>query len=391
MNCFEVKYYLYDYSRGILLDELRTEIHEHLNCCNSCAKAFDEIISLGSKPGLKSRTILSTQKTRVKIHKNVEGNKNSKRIIPKIFPSVSSLDSESDDKTNNFLLQANENDNQKLFVSAGIVSAIALGIILAFLIFDNTPATYWIVEKISGYPTIESKILTSQGILKVGEKLFTDSQSRAQLKIGNIGEIDIEPESMIQIEETPLSEHSLMLNKGKISTRTWVTPKLFSIKTPSAHIIDLGCAYYLSVDENKTTSVIVKSGWVLVEQNNKKSLVPQDASCLAQALVGLGTPHSNDASSLFKESLYNLDFVGNNEKELSVLLSEARTKDLITLFHLLKYLDQESREKIYDKISTLSTIPQRITRENIVSGDRDTLGRLWVALGLGSISTYQNL
>ena len=76
---------------------------------------------------------------------------------------------------------------------------------------------------------------------------------------------------------------------------------------------------------------------------------------------------------------------------MTALLYEARQKDLITLFHLLKRLDQESRGKIYDRISLLFKIPQRITREGIVNGNNDMMGRLWTELDLGSISIYQNL
>ena len=391
MKCSEVKYYLNDFSRGLLLDEVRTEIHEHINSCNICAKALDEIITLRSKAGLKHRFATSGQKVRVKIHKNIGENNSSEKITSKVFPSVSTLSSEADHLKTNLLIKANEIDNNKLFTIAGIISIITLGVTLAFIIFDQSSPSFWTVERISGYPVIESKVLADEDVINFGEKLFTDSESRARLKVGTIGEIDIDPGSEVQIIETNSSEHKLILSKGKISARTWVTPKFFSIKTPSAVVKDLGCIYYLSVNEKSLTTLNVKSGWVLMENNNRKSLLPEETSCYSDITKGVGTPFSNNATNLFKESLYKLNFENGSAAELEIVLSESRKEDLVSMVHLLKSLDEESRGKIYDRIAILFKLPQRITREGIIKGDKNMMGRLWTELGAGSISMYQNL
>lgn len=391
MNCNEVKYYLSDYSKGILLDEVRSEIHKHLNNCKSCTKIFDDIITITSEAGTKKRSSQSSKKVLEKIHVENEKTSNPKKIIPRIFSSASAISSEVDHIKSCLTLKANEIENNKLYVVAGIISVIALGVILAYMIFDHSPSIFWPVEKISGYPVIESRVLTYQGVMRIGEKLYTDSESRARLKVGGWGEIDVEPKSEIQIIETKSSEYRLVLSKGKISARTWVAPKLFSIGTPSAIVTDLGCIYYLTVDDKASTTIQVKSGWVLVENNSIKSLLPAGTSCYSKIFKGPGTPFVNDASELFKESLFKLDFENGGKAELEKLLSESRRADLISLYHLLKRSDQESRGKIYDRILLLFKMPQRITREGIVNGNKDMLGRLWTELGIGSISIYQNL
>ena len=365
MNCPEVKYYLADYSKGLLLDEVRKEIHEHLNSCKNCAKVFDQTIAVNPEPGLKRAKVRHSKDVLEKIP--VEGGKkhSKKRLVNKRFPAPSKS-SEIDHLRNKLLLKTNEIENNKLLVIAGIISVIALGVIFALLVFDHSPSSFWSVEKISGYPVIESRILTDQGIIKVGEKLYTDSESRARLKVGTVGEIDVEPHSEISINETKSSEYKLLLSQGKISARTWSALKLFSITTPSATITDLGCMYYLSVDENGSTLLQVKSGWVLMENKYRKALLPSGSSCFSDISKGLGTPFFNDASDKFKETLRIIDFENRITDNLPALLHEARQKDLITLFHLLKRLDQESRGKIYDRISLLFKIPQRITREGIV-------------------------
>ena len=319
MNCLEVKYYLADYSKGLLLDEIRKEIHEHLNSCKSCAKVFDQTIAINSESRLKKAKVRHSKEVLEKIP--IEGGKkhSTKRIVNKRF-SASSKSSEIDHLKNRLLLKTNEIENNKLLVIAGIISVIALGVIFALLVFDHSPSTFWSVEKISGYPVIESKILTDHGIIKVGEKLNTDSESRARLKVGAVGEIDVEPQSEISINETKTSEYKLLLSQGKISARTWSASKLFSITTPSATITDLGCMYYLSVDENGSTLLQVKSGWVLMENKYRKSLLPSGTSCSSDISKGLGTPFFNDASVKFKETLRMIDFENRITEDLPALL-----------------------------------------------------------------------
>ena len=386
MKCAEIKYYLSDYSRGLLLDEIRLEIHEHLNSCNNCAKLYDELITLRSKSGLKSRINESQPKVKVKIHKNVRAYKTSHII----FPTASSSNPDNEFSQSSFLIKNNV-ENQKLFILTGIISALAFGVIFAFIYFDNSPRIFGTIKKISGFPVINSKIVTDNSILKIGENLTTDSESRARLVLASIGEIDVEPQTEIKIIETESSEYQLVLSKGKISVRTWEAPKLFSIETPSSSIKDFGSVYYLSVDEKSQTKLQVKSGWVLMETKNNNSLCNEESMCYADQTDGAGIPFSINASDTFQKALYKLNFEKGGEEELTAVLSESRKDDLISLFYLLIRSKQAVREKILDRITQLHILPHRITRQEILSGDREILARLWTGLGLGSISVYQNL
>lgn len=387
MNCKDVKYYLDDYAKGYLLDEMRAEIHKHLNSCKSCTKIFDEIITSKSKEKIKKQ-----KQAEKKVNKDaVKENKNSiKKHQSKVSLGKLPATFESDYKKINHLLNLNEIDNNKLFFIAGVISAIGLGIVLAFLIFDFSPNTYWFVEKLSGYPTIESRVLVDKGIIKIGETLNTDSYSRARLKVESIGEIDVEPRTEIQINETESFEYNLILYKGSISARTWSSPKLFAIKTPAANIKDLGCVYNISVDEKFTTMLQVKSGWVLMENGKQKCLLPAGTSCYSDTSIGLGTPFSDNASELFRQALFTFDFK-DSTKKIETVLSESEKDDFISLFHLLLKTDKETKEKIFDRLAQLTNIPKQIRKELIVDGDKYTLARLWIELNLGSITDFQNL
>ncbi len=391
MTCNDVKYYLNDYAKGYLIDEMRAEIHEHLCNCNSCTKILDELISANSKASSKK----SKQREKSTSEKPKHKNKKSLTVSPKKSRySLQQKNSEVNEKDNfkiNQLLLKNEIDNNKLFSIAGVISSVALGVVLAFLIFDFSPHTSWQVEKLSGFPMIESKLLIDKSKIKIGEKLTTDEQSRARLKIGSIGEIDIEPKTEIQISETDSFVYNLILHKGKLNARTWAPPKLFSIKTPSSNIKDLGCLYFISVDKNLTTLLRVKSGWVLMENGIEKSLLPAGTSCYSDTANGIGTPFSDTATETFKQALHKIDLEKGSSNEIEIVIQESRREDLISLFHLILRGDKLVREKVFNRIAELSIIPSQVTKESIVNGDREMLGRLWTALNLGGISIYQNL
>jgi hypothetical protein len=392
MNCTDVKYYLNDYSKGILLDEIREEIHDHLSFCSNCGKTFNDLVTINSEVRIKKENIQPRKEAWERAQNRSGKNINIKRIIQKFFSFVPIKNTNTHFSIHtNLKFKVPRNLSGKWFIISSIVSTIAFGIILAFVLFDSSPNTFGQVEKLSGYPIIESRVLTDQGIIKIGEKLITDSESRVRLKVGTGSEIDVQPKSEIQIIETKNLEYRLILSRGQIAARTWIAPKLFYIKTPSSVVTDLGCKYDLSVDEQASTLIQVKTGWVLMEYKNRRVLLCAETTCVSDSSKGLGVPIANEASFVFKESLNKLDFVNSSKNELAVILSEANQKDFITLFHLLKRLDNESRGMIYDRISLLFKMPQRITREGIVHGDKDMMGRLWTELGLGSISIYQYL
>lgn len=387
MICKDVKYYLNDYAKGYLIDELRAEIHNHLCNCRACTKVFDELITSRSTEKIKKRKLTEKKVNKEDSKKNINRSIKSEQLA---YPSKTSAFFESDYKKINQVLYLNEIDNNKLFFLVGVISAVGLGIVLAFLIFDFSPNTYWLVEKLSGYPTINSRVLVDQGIINIGEKLITDSRSRARLKVGKIGEIDIEPKTEIQINETPSFEYNLILHKGKINARTWAPPKLFTIKTPSSNIKDLGCLYFLNVDENLTTLLQVKSGWVLMEKGEQKCILPAGTSCYSDTAKGLGTPFSDIASETFKDALYKYDFK-DSSVEIETVLHESNNEDLISLFHLLLKSDKEIKEKIFDRIVQLTNISPQIRKESIISGEKYALARLWIELNLGSITIFQFL
>ena len=111
-------------------------------------------------------------------------------------------------------------------------------------------------------------------------------------------------------------------------------PGKFYVDTPAATAVDLGCEYRLEVDEGGSGSLSVLLGYVGFEYKGRESYVPERARCLMRPEVGPGTPFYADASAAFQAALERFDF-SQERAALPVLLSEARPRDALTLWHLL--------------------------------------------------------
>ena len=85
--------------------------------------------------------------------------------------------------------------------------------------------------------------------LRVGEWLETGESSSARVKVGAIGQVEIEPRTRLRLVDAGAASHRLALDRGVLHARIWAPPGSFFVDTPSAVAVDLGCEYTLAVDE----------------------------------------------------------------------------------------------------------------------------------------------
>ena len=81
----------------------------------------------------------------------------------------------------------------------------------------------------------------------VGEWVETGKDSKAQINVASIGQVEIGPDTKVRLLQTQPTEHRIDLARGKMSARIWAPPRLFFVDTPSAVAADLGCAYTLKL------------------------------------------------------------------------------------------------------------------------------------------------
>jgi hypothetical protein len=75
---------------------------------------------------------------------------------------------------------------------------------------------------------------------------------------------------------------------------------------------------------------------------------------------------------------------------LDLVLSAARRRDALTLWHLLTRGSLEERERVYERLAALAPPPNGVTRELVLAGNRLALDRWWDWLGIDT-STWWRL
>ena len=102
-------------------------------------------------------------------------------------------------------------------------------------------------------------------------------------------------------------------------------------------------------------------------------MVPAGAACLTRPGIGPGTPFFEDASAQFLDALSKFDFSGGGAEALQVVLNEARTRDTLTLWHLLARVEGAERERVYERLASLAPPPASVTRQGIMLLDPSML------------------
>lgn len=262
------------------------------------------------------------------------------------------------------------------------LAALALvGLVVAFATLwmrrpPQPAGATWDVARLNGAPRIGSVLMSDNGKLGVGQWLETDRNSRAQISVSDIGQVEIDPNTRVRLVETKPTEHRLELAQGRLSARISAPPKLFFVNTPSGIAEDLGCAYTLEVDDAGNSLLRVTAGWVALQLQDRESKVPAGAACATRSGIGPGTPYFEDASESFRTQLTKVDFESDataRRKSLDFLLSVARVRDTLTLWHLLGRVDIDDRVRVYERMVELVPPPRGVTREGVLALNQQML------------------
>jgi hypothetical protein len=255
------------------------------------------------------------------------------------------------------------------------------------------PRIGWAVESLAGDPAVNGQTVGRNSRLAVGGWLETDTASRARINAGPIGRIVVEPNTRVQLVEARGREHRMALAQGTIHARIWAPPKFFYVNTPAAVAVDLGCAYTLHVDPDGSGLVRVTHGWVAFQNGDRESFIPEQAVCATRPGVGPGTPRYEDAPDVYAAALELLDFGDPSDSgrgaALDLVLSRARPRDALTLWHLLRRGSPDERARVYERMTSVSPPPSGVTREAILRGDRSAIDAWWNSLGLDSTTWWR--
>jgi hypothetical protein len=256
---------------------------------------------------------------------------------------------------------------------AAVLAVVAIA--LAYWGVARRSRVRWEVVRLAGAPVVGSQPIEASGRIGAGEWIETDAGSRAAVKIGEIGSVDVEPNTRVRVLVARPSEHRLALARGEIRAKISAPPRLFFVDTAAGTAVDLGCEYALQVDADSFGRLEVTKGWVLLQWKGLESLVPAGASCRTRPQAGPGIPYFDDAPESVKQALERYAFEEGGIDDLNVILVSARVRDTLTLWHLLSRVPVDERERVYDRMAALTPVPEGVSREQALKLDAETLRR----------------
>jgi predicted anti-sigma-YlaC factor YlaD len=245
----------------------------------------------------------------------------------------------------------------------------------AFWRLAHAPGAQWEVRRLDGSPSVGAKPIRAVGRIGAGEWIETDARSRATVKVGEIGSVEVAPNTRLRVMTARPSDHRLALARGEIRAKISAPPKMFFVETASGTAVDLGCEYVLSTDEDGLGLLHVTKGWVSFQWKGLESLVPAGATCRTRPQAGPGIPYFDDAPDSLKQALEIFGFEKAGNSALSAILSESRVRDTLTLWHLLSRVEAGDRGRVFDRIAALTPVPVGVSREQALNLDPQTLKR----------------
>ncbi len=261
-----------------------------------------------------------------------------------------------------------------LLVAASILAAVSGAL---WLSRPSASSPVYMLEVLAGSPQIGGESRAG-GALAPGEALTTDAASRALVRVGDIGTVELEPGCRLAVREagdvpgSAGADYLLYLERGGIRAEIFAEPRAFQVGTPSGLAVDLGCVYEARVEDDGTTLLSVESGLVAFETPARRVVVPQGAVTRSHPVHGPGTPVWEDASAEYRLAAQRLDErTGDPSANLEVLLSTVDERDSLTLWHLLDLDDVRHREQVYDRLAAIAPPPSGVKKERVLEGDED--------------------
>ncbi|MBI3450416.1 MAG: FecR domain-containing protein [Acidobacteria bacterium] len=230
----------------------------------------------------------------------------------------------------------------------------------------------WPVVALEGSPRVGQVRLGGSGRLGVGEWIETDATSRARLEVAGLGRVDVGPDSRVRLMRSSIAGQQLALARGVLDAALSAPPRLFLIETPSAIAADLGCAYRLEVDDAGRGVARVTTGWISLAGGGRESIVPAGASCELRPGEGPGIPIFSDAPAGVRDAMAALD---SSPGALGQLLSDARVRDSLTLWHVMVRATPDTRVRVFDRLASLAPPPAGVARDAVLRLERDALRR----------------
>lgn len=231
--------------------------------------------------------------------------------------------------------------------------------------------------------TLSSHAEVSQ--LSVGQSLETGLGETATIRAARIGEVRLAPGSSLRLIKTHNGEHRVELDRGRMRAKIWAPPGYFGVKVGTTRIVDLGCEFELTAEQDGSGLVSVASGWVAYDRGGIEVLIPAGyASRFSETRAS--TPVRHDASDELRRAAEALDALidraaddGETQAAADALANATRDDDYFTLLSLLTRHPRLASSSIYARLHTsLAAGPiDEAHRARWLRGDLKALDEWW--------------
>lgn len=343
-----IDHLLDDLLDGTLPPAQERDVLNHLQDCEQCQSQWSRLQSLVHQLHQLPESIAP----QTDLWSGIESQL-SPQLAPKLAP---------DRKPNRRSRWTSMRHHKKMLIAAGSLFFVSL--ISLYLISSNPE---WEATALAGTPRAGEISFADSYLLAQGDVLQTNAEASVQLQIGEIGEVDLAPNSKLQLVDTDPSHHKLSLSYGKLHAKIWAPPRLFFVETPAGLAIDLGCEYTLEVDSSGFSVLHVTSGYVSFASKSREVIVPAGWKVKTHPSSEPRTPFLEDAP----EELVNaLDSYSRGHKSTSVLnriFENTRPEDAYSVWSLIWIAPSSQRPLIYDHLITLTTPEQVVTKEGVLA------------------------
>ena len=244
---------------------------------------------------------------------------------------------------------------------------LAAAAALVMMVAPAAPPTTW---QVSG------------NMLRQGQTLRTGNAA-VQLEDEAVGRVDLAANSVLRAA----GGKRLSLMRGELHAFIWAPAREFVVETPSARAVDLGCEYTLNVDDHGDGLLRVTTGWVAFHTSGRESFIPAGATCATRKRGGPGIPYFEDASDELRRNVAS--FERGDASVLPALLSAARPRDGLTLWHLLTRVPEPVRGSVWERFHALVPQAASIPRDAVLRLDPKAVDQCWNALDLENTSWWR--
>lgn len=184
-------------------------------------------------------------------------------------------------------------------------------------------------------------------------RAFAAVTGPVRIELGALAELTLLPGSRLRFEHWRPDEALFRLEAGALQARVApppaVVPGFFRVATPQGRVVDQGCRYELTIDEDGSSVVRVTEGAVTFEFPKRTVFVPAGASVRVSA-AGPALPLFHDADVELRKAAARYTSLRaqglgaawpDAAKELAALCR--RDRDSLVLWHLLGEPDDAVR------------------------------------------------